>query len=340
MVRAYTLLLLLSSTSIAVEPLQVITWNVESGGSSPSVISTQLAELPKSDIFALQEVAASDIGRYGDAIRRSHGKSFRYFATWTGGNDRLFVAFDEQELTLLEWRELFQYGGHEMNDWRHRSPLVCLFKHNDTGQNLYFVTVHLARRNEKLRKSQATGLRLWASRVGQPIIAIGDFNFDYDFKAKRGNASYNALITGNTWQWAKPKKLVDTNWADNDGDGRDNYPDSCLDFAFYAGLKDGWSMTSEVVVGPGDFPDDNTTSDHRPVFATVSFDGSSFAASPSVSLEPSSLADSEPETPVMSYWLNSKTGVRHNKSCRNFGKTKRGRPCSADEGRPCGICGG
>ena len=40
------------------------------------------------------------------------------------------------------------------------------------------------------------------------------------------------------------------------------------------------------------------------------------------------------------YWLNTSTGVRHNRSCRNYHNTKRGRPCGADEGKACGICGG
>jgi hypothetical protein len=40
------------------------------------------------------------------------------------------------------------------------------------------------------------------------------------------------------------------------------------------------------------------------------------------------------------YWLNTKSGVRHNKSCRWYGNTKNGRPCGSDEGRSCGQCGG
>ncbi len=40
------------------------------------------------------------------------------------------------------------------------------------------------------------------------------------------------------------------------------------------------------------------------------------------------------------YWLNISSGVRHNESCEHFQRTKRGRLCTADEGQPCGICGG
>ena len=40
------------------------------------------------------------------------------------------------------------------------------------------------------------------------------------------------------------------------------------------------------------------------------------------------------------YWLNTSSGVRHNQSCEHFQKTKTGRFCGPDEGKPCGICGG
>lgn len=53
--------------------------------------------------------------------------------------------------------------------------------------------------------------------------------------------------------------------------------------------------------------------------------------------------DSKPSNPQQiqgEYWLNIKSGVRHNKSCRWYGNTKNGRPCGPDEGRACGQCGG
>ena len=40
------------------------------------------------------------------------------------------------------------------------------------------------------------------------------------------------------------------------------------------------------------------------------------------------------------YWLNSSSGTRHNRGCRYYFNTKRGRACGANDGRACGICGG
>jgi micrococcal nuclease len=47
-----------------------------------------------------------------------------------------------------------------------------------------------------------------------------------------------------------------------------------------------------------------------------------------------------PEVAKGQYWLNTSSGVRHNQSCEYFQKTKKGRFCGPDEGKPCGICGG
>ncbi|MBI2514485.1 MAG: hypothetical protein HYV96_21125 [Opitutae bacterium] len=39
------------------------------------------------------------------------------------------------------------------------------------------------------------------------------------------------------------------------------------------------------------------------------------------------------------YWLTTKSGVRHNSKCRYY-QNSHGSPCTKDEGRACKICGG
>ncbi|MBL8891565.1 MAG: thermonuclease family protein [Planctomycetaceae bacterium] len=48
----------------------------------------------------------------------------------------------------------------------------------------------------------------------------------------------------------------------------------------------------------------------------------------------------KPPAATGSYWLNTESNVRHNRGCRWYGNTKRGRPCSSNEGKPCSKCGG
>ncbi len=51
-------------------------------------------------------------------------------------------------------------------------------------------------------------------------------------------------------------------------------------------------------------------------------------------------AASSPADPAAAFWLNTGSNVRHNSSCRWFGKTKRGRYCGPNDGKACGDCGG
>jgi endonuclease YncB( thermonuclease family) len=54
----------------------------------------------------------------------------------------------------------------------------------------------------------------------------------------------------------------------------------------------------------------------------------------------SSAGDGVPGAVRGDYWLNTGSNTRHNSKCKHFSSTKRGRFCSADEGEPCGYCGG
>jgi hypothetical protein len=116
-----------------------------------------------------------------------------------------------------------------------------------------------------LRTEQARGLAKWATDNPLPVLAIGDFNMDYDFQSKQGNDAFRAFLAAPVLQWVQPTPLIDTNWADRDGDRIDDYPDSLLDFAWVAGSAKQWQPEAVVVVRENDFPDNDRTSDHRPV---------------------------------------------------------------------------
>lgn len=258
----------LLTTATHADPLRIISWNVESGGADPAIIARQLIELGQYDIYALQEVDGQDIGRYAGAVRQSHGKGYRFISSHTGRNDRLLIVFDDERFDLLEARELFQFGKYELNTWRHRSPLVLVLRDTKTDREFNVVTVHLARGDRSFRREQATGLREWVKSESRSTILIGDCNFDYHYGRRKGNQAFDNFTKGEVWRWVRPALDVDSNWSDRDGDGRDNYPSSVLDFAFVAGEEIG-RATAEIVVREGDFPDDDRTSDHRPVSLVV-----------------------------------------------------------------------
>jgi hypothetical protein len=69
------------------------------------------------------------------------------------------------------------------------------------------------------------------------------------------------MCANGTFTWLIPNPLVKT---------EDSSYNSILDFVFLANCAGSITGTSTVLQKPGDFPDDNTTSDHRPVQAVLS----------------------------------------------------------------------
>ena len=244
-------------------PLDLVTWNVESGDNDPAVIAAQLGNLPEFHLYGLAEVDPVNAGRYRQAV----GDQFESLMSETGFRDRLLMMYDRTRLELLEQQELARYEGLLMNDVnrRHRSPLFATFRDRVTEESFKVVLVHLARGSSSLRTEQATALRAWLQDQTLPVLGIGDFNFDYSIVSERGNLAYKAFVLDDYWRWVRPDPLIDTNWSDSDGNGHDNFPNSVLDFAFVGGQARPWVSESEVVVRVDDFPDDNSTSDHRPV---------------------------------------------------------------------------
>ena len=143
----------------------------------------------------------------------------------------------------------------------------CWPNSRTSSRDVEFIVVlnHIAHDNAKVSREQAKTLRKWgagASQVNLSAIAIGDYNFDYDFPTRQGQRGVDEFVRGDVLALGDAQsELIDTNWSDRDADGRDDYPHSCLDFAFVAGDAKKWLPESRVIVRDGDFPDDETTSD-------------------------------------------------------------------------------
>ena len=243
--------------------LKLAAWNVQSGGNDPEVIAEQIKYFAGYDVIGLNEVNSKNVAKYADAL----GPQFQSFTSKTGGADRLAIFFDRNRFDLLEQKEMFEYRDWTLNNGTHRSPIYVRLKERQTGYEFIFMTNHLARQDNKLRQEQAAGLREWARDSQTPIVAMGDFNFDYSFKSQKGNLAFNELLKDGVWKWIRPVEEIDTQWSDRDG--RDAYPDSMLDFAFVANGAKKLDWRCEIVVRDGDFPDDDTTSDHRPTVLVV-----------------------------------------------------------------------
>jgi len=260
----FLLAIVLSSICSAREPIRILAWNIESGGSDTSTIIGQLksGEMPGFDIVALSEVPSNAIGQIAKALGWSyHGGS-------RGGEDRLMIAWSER-FESLQQQEVRKVGNIELPAGNNRAPIFNRLRDRITGLEFIVMNNHLTRGKEENRNLQARLLVEWARQIEIPAIAVGDYNLDFDFPTRKGNLAFELIQADNIWKWVEPEELIDTNWSDPDGDGRDNYPDSMLDFAFVAGKVNHLEVTCKVVVRPNDFPDNDATSDHRPVLTTI-----------------------------------------------------------------------
>jgi endonuclease/exonuclease/phosphatase family metal-dependent hydrolase len=281
---------------VLADEFRILAWNVESNRpgapqvSDPGVISEQLAGLlrapaTRAQIVALSEVDPKTMPIYKQAVAEGLGSEVDFVTSASGGyrdSDSLVLVVDAKRFAIEDVFELHRYAGISANfnvmdeksmDYgavRARSPLVAKLRDKEAGRVFWLIVNHLARGESDLRVEQAKALRKWAEdHASEPIIAAGDFNFDYDFRTQKGNPAYDAMMAGGVWQWLKPDPLIDSNWADDrDNPGRDRYPDSILDFVFVANSAKNWRGESDVVVRQGDFPDSDKTSDHRPIIAT------------------------------------------------------------------------
>ncbi len=286
-----------SVTALAnADEFRLLAWNVESNRpgqppvSNPLVIAEQLSELmrdpaTRAEVVVLSEVDPVTVQRFQKAVAEGLGSEIDFVTSGSGGfqdTDSLMLIVDKQRFRIEEAVELHRYAGIAANfnnpetdsaDFgalRARSPLAVRLVDLKSSDSFWVVANHLARGEAELRTDQARMLVKWAADRQEPVITAGDFNFDFEFKSAQGNPGFQAMMEGGVWEWLKPDPLLDSNWSDDRQalpQRVDRYPDSILDFVFVANGAKQWQGEADVVVRPGDFPDNDQTSDHRPTIA-------------------------------------------------------------------------
>ena len=244
--------------------ISIVAWNIEIGGSDVATIKGQLDDLKPFDIIALSEVpkkAASEFtSRWGEEASIVGEK---------GGEACLLITWDPGKFERIRVQELTHFNEQEFAPGVQVAPLIAQLRHKASGTDFIVMMNHLTRGSAELRQRQATLLVEWAKQQTLPVIAVGGYNFDFDIPTQKGNPAFDVFMKDSTWKWIQPKPMVDTNWSDRNNDGKDDYPDSMLDFAFAAGPAKQWTLRSEVIVRANDFPDNEETSDQRPIRTTV-----------------------------------------------------------------------
>ncbi|MCB0127386.1 MAG: lamin tail domain-containing protein [Caldilineaceae bacterium] len=258
-IAAFLVDLTLTTPAPAAEPITVVTWNTELNDADITVIGDRIAAFQDVDLWGLAEVnRPSDQSTLEQAAAVGENADYGSVLSASGGGDRLLALYDRSRFTLIDsWEEdAINTTGNA------RAALVLQLRVTTGGQEFLFMVNHLYRSRDDERHQQAELLNAWAARQTLPVIAVGDYNFDWAVSGGQHDAGYDLMTAGERFVWVRPETLVTTQCS--------GWPcefNSVLDFVFTAGAAQTWRAESEIVVLPGDFPDDNTTSDHRPVLA-------------------------------------------------------------------------
>lgn len=257
------LALSLACLQVSAQTLKVVSWNVESGGSNDQTIRQRIASFEGVDLWGLSEVAGpASASVFETGAEDGENANFDKVVSTTGGGDRLALIFNAKRFRLVRSQELTH-----INQGGHRAPLVAELQETASNQSLLFMVNHLARGDAALRRKQATQLNEWVRTQTIPVIAVGDYNFDWEVNGGDQNhdPGYDNMTNGAAWTWVRPATLIKSQCSPSFN--------SVLDFIFVNTLAQSWSGTSEILVVPNDCVASPQTSDHRPVVGTFSMAG-------------------------------------------------------------------
>ncbi|MGJ3251737.1 MAG: endonuclease/exonuclease/phosphatase family protein [Elainellaceae cyanobacterium] len=245
--------------------LTVASFNVESGDADPRVIADRhVAPIDGVDIWGFSEVQNSSwLDTLETGTEVGEGSDFKSILGTTGGGDRLAIVYSSRLLQPINYEEIeaLSFQGHV------RAALVAHFRLKATGEDFLFMVNHLYRSKEESRHQQAQLLHQWVATQTLPVVAVGDYNFDFDVaegsQGKR-DQGFDILTQDGAFVWIQPNPLIATICSDR--------YNSVLDFIFVANGAIAWPVESSEILFADPTssycPDDNTTSDHRPIVAT------------------------------------------------------------------------
>ncbi|WP_420434220.1 hypothetical protein [Hyphobacterium sp.] len=268
------ILTLLIGTTAHAQSLVIAAFNVESGDDTTAEnVAEDLTRMPPLHLWALQEVEdQAMLDTLVTSLNDATGLTYVGRMGSTGGrfeDDFLAYVYLEAAFAHVSFEELQAVGGS-------RLPLVMRAT-AWTGHNLTFVNNHFNRGNETRRRQQAINLRDWiAQRPQEAIIAMGTFNFDYDFRGARqgGNRAFEQFADGGHVSWPEPMCLEADNCPVTGSQCNPNYA-SLLDFIFLAGAAFDWPAVTDLAFLDEPFcgRDQRGYPDHRPVMGQILLGG-------------------------------------------------------------------
>jgi hypothetical protein len=158
------------------QALRVVGFNVESGGARPDVVDDLVRAAQGVDLWGFSEVQDDTWGMlFEQPAEDGEAADFQRILGITGGGDRLLIVYNGDRLDLVRQFELTDIN----IKGRVRAPLVAHFRLKPAGSEFLFMVNHLYRSNAEGRHEQARLLNAWAREQTIPVIAVGDYNFDW-----------------------------------------------------------------------------------------------------------------------------------------------------------------
>jgi hypothetical protein len=126
----------------------------------------------------------------------------------TGGGDRLLIVYNHDRFEVVRQFEL----PHINIEGRVRAPLVAHFRLKPAGPEFLFMVNHLYRGNAPAQHEQARLLNAWPREQSLPVIAVGDYNFDWDVMNGETvhDQGYDLLTADGSFAWIWPAHLIRT----------------------------------------------------------------------------------------------------------------------------------
>lgn len=266
----YLLLILLvlglNACSVKAEQLRVITYNVESNSldnTNPRLVAEDIKLIPPADIWGLTEVGNENNAQVFTLAIGRGSSDYQSILGTTGRSDRLQIVYNSQRLHLIDSQEIADIGGT-------RAPLVAKFKFIPNNQEFLFVVNHFNRADTAKRELQAENFRNWGRSQKLPIIAVGDYNFDFSISSQRGNQAFNIFLSDNTFTWLKPSCLSRETCPKTGTQCNPRY-DGILDFIFLGNQAQKWRGNSDILFENKPICESKNRgySDHYPVEAEI-----------------------------------------------------------------------
>jgi hypothetical protein len=268
-----TVLLALSWSGVAdADPKRAVAFNIERGFKSSAKMEGVVAiirnDIGYAGLWAFSEVSKGDEPALAEAL--GHG-----FEVVLGskGTDHLAVGYDAFSFELVETVEI-----PLTNDGRYRrNPLALRLIDKRDGDEFWFVSVHLLRGqgdDPDDRRVEASDLNRWVQAQSLPVIAMGDFNIDFNLGESSDDAdravylvdqnrfaggvskAADAIVDGDALFWVVPERLIRTYCPGFH---------SILDFAFVSDFPGRDQAASTIVPTFCSDRDDVYWPDHRPV---------------------------------------------------------------------------